>query len=424
MKLSIRTVNVRHVKLGTETTLKDGILYLNKAELKDLLMDGHFFKDIEIDVVRPGESVRIVKVSDVIEPRAKVGLESSDFPGVLSKIRPVGHGISLALKGISVVLVNQMPKKEVEFIDMFGLGSELSIYGKLNNIIINPIPLEGLEWEEYQYASKVAALKTSVYLAKTGENDDVDKIEVYDLKIPPEENMDLFRTIPKIAYYFQIHAKQFSINNKEPIFYGHNLQGFLPTIVHPNEVLDGALIRGFIGSSMETYSIQNNPVIKALYNEHGKKLLFMGVVLGVSNLDEHDRERSAVIAANLFSNILNANGVILTKAYGGASHTDIERVAEICEEKGIKTVLLTEILTDETNLEEGVLINSEKLDALINLGFFNQRSTFPPANRVIGASPFELIHEKPVSGEINPRLRLLTGATSQLGESSVIAVQF
>jgi glycine reductase len=424
MELLIHNVQVCDVKPDVQTKVEDGVLSVNKTELRDLLMDKNTFKDVEIEIVHPSENVRIVKINDVVEPRAKVDPDFPDFPGSLGEIKTAGRGITVALKGVSVILIDQMPKREIEFVDMSGLGSELSIYGKLNNIIVNPIPLSGVDWENYQFASKIAMLKTAVYLARSTENERPIKTESYKLNLPIDRDMHVHKNLPRIAYYFQMHAKQFSLGDREPIFYGHNLKGILPTAVHPNEVLDGAVLRGYLGGSMETYLIQNNAVIKRLYSKHGKEILFAGVVAGVSSIDENERERAALVAGNIMSNVLGAEGVILTKAYGGAPHTDLERTAEVCEEIGLKTVLLIQVLTEETSLEEAVLIGSDKLDALVNTGFFNERVTFPGVERIIGGLPSDLIEGQPATGEITTRLRLLAGATSQLGESNMIAVQY
>ena len=50
------------------------------------------------------------------------------------------------------------------------------------------------------------------------------------------------KDLPRIAYIFPIHSHQHPTQQKETVFYGSNIQGFMPTIVHPNEILDGALM--------------------------------------------------------------------------------------------------------------------------------------------------------------------------------------
>lgn len=60
----------------------------------------------------------------------------------------------------------------------------------------------------------------------------------------------------------------------------------LPTFMHPNEVLDGGIISGSFmpcSSKWSTYDFQNFPMIRKLYEEHGKTLNFLGIIM--SNLN-------------------------------------------------------------------------------------------------------------------------------------------
>src|SRR2546422_7511345 len=91
----------------------------------------------------------------------------------------------------------------------------------------------------------------------------------------------------------------------------------LPTIVHPNEVLDGAVLRGFMGRSVTTWATQNHPMIRALYAQHGRTLWFAGVVVTVAQATEPERVRSAFLAAGLVAHTLGADGAVFTKIGGG-----------------------------------------------------------------------------------------------------------
>ena len=64
--------------------------------------------------------------------------------------------------------------------------------------------------------------------------------------------------------------------------YGWDMNRMLPTVMHPNEVLDGAIVSGSfmpVSSKWSTYDFQNCPNIKALYKEHGKTINFLGVIM-------------------------------------------------------------------------------------------------------------------------------------------------
>ena len=51
----------------------------------------------------PGESVRIIPVKDVVEPRWKIEGKGQVFPGMLSDVETVGEGKTLVLSGAAVV---------------------------------------------------------------------------------------------------------------------------------------------------------------------------------------------------------------------------------------------------------------------------------------------------------------------------------
>ena len=101
MRLELRTIEIKDVVLGHETYLSAGILNINVEQLKALLLPDPFIDTIEIDVVRPGESARIIHALDIVEPRFKVS--GSTFPGRLGPCVQVGSGTTVRLSGMAVV---------------------------------------------------------------------------------------------------------------------------------------------------------------------------------------------------------------------------------------------------------------------------------------------------------------------------------
>jgi hypothetical protein len=88
----------------------------------------------------------------------------------------------------------------------------------------------------------------------------------------------------------------------------------LPTLVHPNEILDGAIVRGIMGRNAATYAIQNHPMIRALSAQHAHTLWIAGVVLTVAQVTEPERVCSACLAAGLVAHVLGADGALFTRA--------------------------------------------------------------------------------------------------------------
>ena len=72
MKLELHKVKVRDVQWGDATCVKDGVLYVDKAEAIACVAEEGRFARVDLELARPGESVRIIPVKDVVEPRVKM----------------------------------------------------------------------------------------------------------------------------------------------------------------------------------------------------------------------------------------------------------------------------------------------------------------------------------------------------------------
>jgi glycine reductase len=309
-----------------------------------------------------------------------------------------------------------------ELIDMSGPGAELSIYGRTHNITLVPWPATGISLGDYRIALKIAGLKTAVYLAQAGKNLEPDEIEVYDL--PPLSMIPKgFDTLPKVAYVFQIISGQFVSIPGYPILYGSGAERIAPTILHPNEVLDGAIVTPYRSMGMDVFSLQNHSIIKELYRRHGKDLCFMGVVITVAHDNLQENERAATMVAHLAKWILGADGVILTKSGGGIPEVAMALTAQRCEELGVRTSLaLVHYPTVLSGGDSTTLFNVPEVDAIVSLGTPYTPITLPSVERVIGR-PMDLREEPLVGREIKSTLNAIRGALSQIGNSRFKAVQ-
>ena len=168
MKLQIESIDLEAVKIDSKTSVSNHILHLNLQELRDLLLKDPRISSAEINVVSPGDQIRVVNVVDIIQPRCKVEQEDSDFPGWFGKLTIAGRGKTKSLRNLAVVLSNSSSKRAYSSVlDMFGIGSELSRYGKMNVLSIHPFPAEQTRERDFENAVKLAGLKTAVYLART-----------------------------------------------------------------------------------------------------------------------------------------------------------------------------------------------------------------------------------------------------------------
>ena len=423
MNLQLDITNIKDVKFADKTAVNHGILYINRQELRELLGTDHRFSKVDIELAHPGESCRIVQVFDVTEPRAKIGGCGENFPGALGKIETAGRGVTRVLKGAAIVTVDYTSEmKDAMVLDMSGPGTELGLYGKLQNVILLCRPIDGIERYDFQNALRIAGLKAAVYLAEAAKDIKADETEIYDLGPLSEAGKEL-EHLPRVAYVYQIHSLQQSVDKpvNEPIYYGDNVSKLLPTILHPNEILDGAIVRGYYCQGVETYSIQNHPIIRELYKRHGKELYFAGVVITAAQYTEPDRVRSAIIAAKLAKEVLAADGAVLTKIGGGAPHVDLAQTCEECEKLGVKTAIVVADHSTDGSAEGALLFNTPYADAIVNFGSFSSFFTLPPMEKIIG-DPITF-GGKPANSEIQVNTYILAGGSSQLGASKQLMVE-
>jgi sarcosine reductase len=82
MRLELGTFPVRDVVFSNHTRLLDGVLCVDRDKVADLVLQDRRFSGVEVHLVRPGESTRLVNLLDVVEPRYKVSGPGHVFPEV------------------------------------------------------------------------------------------------------------------------------------------------------------------------------------------------------------------------------------------------------------------------------------------------------------------------------------------------------
>ena len=72
MRLEMGNIYIKDIQFADTSEIKDGILYVDTEAVKAVALEDEHIKEVTFDIARPGESVRITPVKDVIEPRVKV----------------------------------------------------------------------------------------------------------------------------------------------------------------------------------------------------------------------------------------------------------------------------------------------------------------------------------------------------------------
>ena len=423
MKLELYVIKISDVQFADKTRIVDGLLTINRDELQEILKEDKRLGKVDIELAHPGENCRIIQVTDVIEPRAKIGDGNAGFQDPVGNPLTIGEGKTCVLQGAAVILCDHGPSDRV--IDMSGPGSEVGIFGQTQNVVLLAQPNDGVSVPDYEAALKKAGLKAAAYLAKAGENLKPDDIEIYDLP-PITEISKGLEELPKVTYILQILSLQFEPIPGEPILFGGQAGGMIPSIIHPNQVLDGAVTSAYPALNVETYHIQNHAIIKELYKKHGKELCFSGVIITIAPNNVRDIDRLANIAAGMAKWVIGADGAVLTKTGGGAPELTLARTAQRCEQLGIKTVIaMLHMGADIKDAKYGAttIFNLPEVDAIVSMGVPAIKVSLPPVERIIG-NPVASSEGPPMSGEIVRELDRIKGAFCQHGSSKWKAVRY
>jgi len=389
MRLEMGTFPVHEVRFAGRTQWHDGVLEIERDALIDLVLRDPRIATAEVEIARPGESVRIWPVRDVIEPRIKVEGPGIVYPGICGRpITTVGQGCTHRLAGVGVTEVSGVNWHEaggdyVEvYLDMSGPWAEMIPMSALWHVCVVVEPDPALGSEAQNDAVHQAALTVSDHLAAT----------VRDLQAPQGEIFQLRPVdpaLPRVVYIQCIHSPQAmsgSLHTFCTTTYGLT-QLTPPWFFHPNEILDGAITGPYRTPFAMSWTVANNPVLLDLYRRHGVDWNFLGVIaLRTEWTTQHEKQLMANQTAKL-AQMLGAQGALVTWDAGGNEFIEVIRTIQACERLGIKTVFLTSE-DDATGGAPTMLEPLPEADAIVSTGFFKTRTLevpeLPPVARVIG----------------------------------------
>lgn len=375
--------------MGDDLRLDGGVLVVNAEELRRLVLEDGAFESVDFQIVRPGESCRAGPVFDIVEPRAKAPGGSPDWPGIIGPPQTAGYGTTHVLEGAAVTMLREQSPGESRgatgyILETSGAPAAASPYAALNHLILVPRTRADLPNHVRHRAYRVAQLKIAVALARAAFDAEPARRDEVDIA-PSDKRAGL----PRVAYVGQIFSRQRKPEAGEPILYGADTEGMLPTLLHPNEWLDGAVLPSYHTSlgGAETYFYQNHPVIGELYQKHRSgEIHFCGTVATIASAENFDRERNTHFAANLVKWSLRADAAVLTKFGGGVPHTDLAETARLLEWAGVKTAVQVTDLARDHRVESALLFNFPEVDAIVCIGGNDTHWQLPRVERVIAAN--------------------------------------
>ena len=419
MRLEVGNIFIKDIQFADTTKVENGVLYVNKEELVNLLSEDEHIKSIDLEIVKPGDSVRITPVKDVIEPRVKVEGNGGIFPGFLSKVDVVGQGKTNVLKGAAVVTTGKIVGFQEGIIDMTGPGAEYTPFSKTCNLVVIAEPADGLLQHAHEEAVRIVGFKAAKYLGEAGRNVTPDEVNVYETK-PLFEQAAEYPELPKVAYVYMLQTQGLL---HDTYVYGVDAKKIVPTIIYPTEVMDGAIVSGNCVSACDknpTYVHMNSPIIHDLYKLHGKEYNFMGVIITNENVYLADKERSSNWSAKL-AEYMGLDAVIISEEGFGNPDTDLMMNCKKITAKGIKTVIVTDEYAGRDGASQSLADSDPAGDACVSNGNANMIIVLPKLDKIIGhievvdyiAGGFAGSTRE--DGSLEVEIQAITGVTSEVG---------
>ncbi len=420
MKLEMGYIEIKDVVLGSESKIENGVLTVDTKALEELILEDEHLQWVKFDVAKPGESVRITPVKDVIQPRVKVEGPGEIFPGVIGKVTPtVGSGKTYALEGMSVITAGKIVGFQEGIIDMTGPGADYTPFSKLINLVLVIEPVENIKQHDYERAVRFAGFKTACYLGELARELTPDRTKVYETP-SLMEGAKMYPDLPRVAYVQMLQSQGLL---HDTYVYGVDAKQIVPTILYPTEIMDGAIVSGNCVSSCDknpSYVHMNNPVVHDLYEEHGKTINFVGHIITNENVYLADKQRSSDWTAKL-CRYLDLDGIILSQEGFGNPDTDLIMNAKKIETEGVKTVIITDEYAGRDGTSQSLADSDPLANACVTGGNANQLVILPKLDKVIGTLDYvtkiaggsdqTLLDD----GSLEVEIQAITGATNETG---------
>jgi glycine reductase len=374
----------------------------------DLLPSELEVEGADVQVVRPGEPVRVTHVLDAVEPRIR-----PDGRAAFPREGKAGEGRTNRLDRVVILscldfAAEERPLHEQEsIVDLAGPGAEFTPFARETCVVLTFHPGEGGN-EDAEAAARETTLRVAEELARPTLDAEPARVESFELGACDE-------TLPRVAALIQL-------SDLGPLYhlyvYGTPAgQAGLPRIVDPAELLDGAVTSGeyhWAAMRNPTICFQRNALVGSLYAEHGKRLHCAGVVLMRGYEQSADDKQRAAEAAAARAQELGADGVVITTDAGGNSHTDVMLTCRACERAGIRT---TVILAEETDPESTRPILTDwvpEADSIVSTGNLEELVEEWKPERVLGG---DTLLDGTAAANAGPiPVRNYLGAANQMGQ--------
>jgi hypothetical protein len=334
-----------------------------------------------VEVVRPGDRVRLSNVLDAVVPDVRADDPDATFPGMLGgawddTAAPRIHRLS----GVAVLPVcdweaaGLLAPEELppSYVDMAGPGQDRSPWGATSNVVLRCVPARGVPVAEADAAIRRAALGLARALAAT--TLDASPNDVRRVGEPGDADPDL----PSVCAILQVASEGPLVDT---FFDGDDLRDLMPRVIDHRWLAAGRLTNGaydWPGVRNTTANYQDLALVRALTSAHGQRLRFAGTILAPGYLDTAEQKRQGAEASAVLAAELGAAGAICTTFSSGNSHTDTMLTVRALETRGIAATALV----CETN--GGLTDHVAEADCLVSTGNEDELVSAWTPDRIVG----------------------------------------
>ena len=399
---------VRSVGIGDRTLYEDGRLTVAPGDADAALAD-EALASTTVSWASPGESVRIVKLLDAVEPRTKGAGGGGIFPGFVGPPRLQGHGQTHVLRGAAVVAAGYLPRAQEAVADLSGPAAALSPLGATHNLVVEFSPAEGAPWEDVDRALRRGLLRLAARLAEAALDAPPDDVE--ELPSPAPRAAD--DSLPRVGAVTNLQTQG---TFKDVFVYGRSFGAGLPTLLDPGELDDGAVVSGQFGHPSlknPTFMHQNHPVVAALRARHGVELSFAGLVISPEPVDAGQKELVSAHAARVCA-AAGWDAAVVTKEGGGNADGDVSLKMDALEDAGIAAVGLFAEMAGADGTGPPIVVPPERATAMVSTGNYDERLVLPAVERALGGDTVALL-DQPATAELRLPTAVVYCALSPLG---------
>lgn len=371
--------------MGDATRFDGGRLTVSADEAQAMVAD-RALASASVTWASPGDSARIVKILDTVEPRTKGPGGAGIFPGfVASADDPaVGRGDTHVLAGAAVVVAGFLPRAQEALADMSGEAASLSPLGHMHNLVVEFTPAEGASWEDVDVALRRGALALAARLAEAAVGAEPDEVD----ELPPPDASS--NGLPRVAAITNLQTQG---TFKDVFVFGKSFVGGEPQFMNANALDDGAIVSGQFGHPSlknPTWMHQNNPVVAALRARDGQDLRFAGLVICPEPVDQSNKETVSAATAALCKDA-GIDAAIVTKEGGGNADADVALKMDSLEDEGVTAVGLFAEMSGADGTGPPIVVAPVHATAMVSTGNYDERLSLPQMEIALGGETLDLL---------------------------------